>query len=63
MCEDGTLTGKNSSESMNSSGSYDYTDGIIQWDPFSKHVNWASENGYEPYDLEGQLKACCIYDR
>ena len=56
MCEDGTLTGKNSSESMNSSGSYDYTDGIIQWDPFSKHVNWASENGYEPYDLEGQLK-------
>lgn len=56
MCEDGTLTGKNSSESMNSSGSYDYTDGIIQWDPFSKHVNWASKNGYEPYDLEGQLK-------
>lgn len=53
MCEDPTLTGNNDSKSYNDSSSY--TDGIIQWDPFDKHMNWANAEGYDWYDLEGQL--------
>jgi murein DD-endopeptidase MepM/ murein hydrolase activator NlpD len=53
MKEDGTLTGSNKSRSWNNSSSF--TDGIIQWDPFTKHINWAKQNGYDPYDLTGQL--------
>ena len=53
MCEDPTLTGNNDSKSYNDPSSY--TDGIIQWDPFDKHMNWANAKGYDWYDLEGQL--------
>lgn len=53
MCEDPTLTGSNDSKSYNDSSSY--TDGIIQWDPFDKHMTWANDKGYNWYDLEGQL--------
>lgn len=53
IVEDPTLTGNNESISFNDPSSY--TDGVIQWDPFDVHMSWANVNGYEWYDLEGQL--------
>ena len=53
LVEDPTLTGSNRSVGMNDGT---FTDGIIQWDPFSKHQTWANNHGWEWYDLEGQLE-------
>lgn len=53
LVEDPTLTGSNRSVGMNDGT---FTDGIIQWDPFSKHQSWANNHGYDWYDLEGQLE-------
>lgn len=42
------------SKSYNVSGAV--TNGIIQWDPFSKHENFCKKNNIsDPFDLEGQL--------
>lgn len=30
--------------------------GIVQWDPASKYLNWASANGYASDSLKGQLE-------
>lgn len=36
--------------------------GIVQWTPWSKHVNWANQRGIDPFDGDGQMKHI-IYEK